>query len=294
MMNHAIHIFALSAVFLGLLGLGVKGALWAQAIGLALGIALQVRDLSGHCGYTVALPRWRQLRPILFYGIRYFVARLGTMVNQQLGVILLALVASQDEIGLFAAASALAVRTLIIPESIEISILPRISVESERRKDLVGRAIRISSLFMGVTLGLLVVVSVPLVNILLSPQFLVAVPLIWILVPGIFVQGWSTILMGYFRAVNRPGVVSWCIWAGLVVNASLLLVLYPHMGVSAAAWALALGFAVRAVALMVCYHRISGAGVVETFWPQLEDMALIRSSTGRVYARLTAMGTGRR
>ena len=284
---------ALSAVFLGLLGLGVKGALWAQAIGLALGIALQVRDLSGHCGFTVALPQWQQLRPILFYGARFFVARLGAMVNLQLGVIFLALVASQNEIGLFSAASALAVRTLIIPESIEVSILPRIYAELERRHDLVGRAIRITGLFMGVTLGFLVIVSVPLVDILLSPQFLPAVPLIWILVPGIFALGWSTILMGYFRATNRPGLISWCIWTGLVVSATLLVVLYPHMGVSAAAWALTLGFAVRAVALIVCYHRISGAGVVETFRPQYDDLVLLNGYAGRMRTRLSTLGRAR-
>jgi O-antigen/teichoic acid export membrane protein len=209
----------LAVLFLAFLDYGVKGALAAQVIGLSLAVVLQVWDLRVHCGYRFVLPRWSHYRAIIHYAARYFVARIGNTVDVQLGVLLLGFMATQSEIGLFSAASALSLKTMIFAQSIEISMLPRIASDPDRRDEMVRRSLRLSSLFTGSTLILLVVVSVPLVRVLLSPSFLPAVPLIWILAPGILFQGWSAILAGRYRVINRPGFTSFSIWVGLTTNA---------------------------------------------------------------------------
>ena len=283
----------LVALFLGFLGFGVTGALWAQVISLSLGTALLVRNLCVHCGFRFIVPRWSHFRPIIHYGARYFVARLGNMVDVQLGVILLGFIATESEIGLFSAAAALSLRTLIFSESIEISMLPRIASDPDRRNEIVRRSLRYSSLFTGLTLVLLVLISAPLVRILLSPGFLPAVPMIWILAPGILFQGWAMILMGHFRVINRPGFTSWSIWTGLMTNGLLFFALYPAIGVSAAAWSMSLGFAARTLMLLASYQRTSGAGLLQTFWPRREDIAFIRTALGRIYVRLSTIGRAR-
>jgi O-antigen/teichoic acid export membrane protein len=276
-------------LFLGVLGFGVKGALWAQVISLTLAIALQVRDLRVHCGFRLVLPRWSHYRSIVHYGARYFVANLGHMVDVQLGVILLGFMATPHEIGLFSAAAAMSLKIQIFAQSVEVSMLPRIASDADRRIAIVCRYSRLSGLFTGLALILLVLISFPLVRIVLSPSFLPAVPLIWILAPGILFQAWGTILTGYFRVINRPGLTSWSICVGLMTNGLVFYALYPEIGVSAAAWSMSLGFGVHTLILIASYQRTSGAGLSQTFWPQREDIALIRTSVAQIYVRLTTM-----
>lgn len=168
-------------------------------------------------------------------------------------------------------------------------MLPRIASDADRRIAIVCRYLRLSGLFTGLVLILLVLISVPLVRILLSPSFLPAVPLIWILAPGLLFYGWGTILTGYFRVINRPGLTSWSIWVGLMTNGLVFYALYPEIGVSAAAWSMSLGFGVRTLILIAAYQRTSGAGLLQTFWPQREDIALIRTSVAQIYVRLTTI-----
>ena len=56
-------------------------------------------------------------------GLRYYVARLGNVLNLQIGMIVMAWVAPQEEIGLFAAASVLISRVMVIPDSIIFRIM---------------------------------------------------------------------------------------------------------------------------------------------------------------------------
>jgi O-antigen/teichoic acid export membrane protein len=131
-------------------------------------------------------------------------------------------------------------------------------------------------LLTGLAIASIAAVSVPLVNILLSPKFLPSVPLIWILAPGVFMYGGSQILMGYFRGINRPGVCSLVIGVGFIANALALVFLYPILGLPAAAWAMTIGLASRSLVLFSAYRRISGRHLLETMRFQHGDLAMIK------------------
>lgn len=265
---------------------GVNGALVAQAISLFLVACAFFYELRSRCGLVFMIPGWQQFGTVLSYGVRYYVARIGNLVDQQLGVILLAVFAAREEIGLFTAASTLALKVLMFPQSIESSMLPRVSADPEKWLGRIGQAVRISGMLTGVVMTCVVLFSFPLVLIVLSPKFLPSVPLIWILAPGIIIKGFTHILMAYFRATNRPGVISWAIWVGLCVNSFTFIALYPRLGLSAAAWAMTLGYVGQAIVVFSSYRLISGQYIREILRPGIDDLVRIRKSFTQIYSRI--------
>jgi O-antigen/teichoic acid export membrane protein len=267
---------ALILLLVRFLDLGVDGALIAQIASSVLVIALLSLDLRVACGFRLMLPNWSHFQQVFSYGIRYYLASMGNMIDLGLGTFIIAMLGSREDIGIFAAASALVLKVLVLPDSIEAVMLPRITADPVGRIDLVGQCVRLSILFTGLALAGLVVVSVPLVNILLSPKFLASVPLIWILAPGVFMYGGSQMLMGYFRAINRPGICSLVMWVGFVVNGLTLIALYPLLKLQAVAWAMTIGFASRSLVLFLAYQRISGRDALDMMRFQRGDFELIK------------------
>ncbi len=274
------------------LELGVVGAVAAHWASLALVIALLLRDLRVHCGLRWAPIGREQLGPVLGYGIRYYLARIGTSVDLRIGIVLLGLLAARPEIGLFAAATALALRVLVISESLQSALMPRITTDPAGRADLVGQCARLSALFSGLALLLIAALAVPLVRIVLSPAFLPGVALIWIAVPGIWLHSASRVFMAYFRGINRPGVCSFVIWVGIVTNALALLALYPQIGLAGAAWAMTLGFAARSLLLTIAFARTSRLSLRATWLPQRADLALLRRTAAEFYRKLAKARNG--
>jgi O-antigen/teichoic acid export membrane protein len=257
------------------LDLGVRGALIAQIASSVLVLSMLFVDLRVACGFRLMLPNWSHFQQVFSYGARYYLASVGNMIDLGLGTFIVAMFGSREDIGLFTAASALILKVLVFADSLEAVLLPRITADPVGSIDLVGQCIRLTTLFTGLAIAVIVVVSVPLVNILLSPRFLPSVPIIWILAPGVFIYGGSQILMGYFRGINRPGVCSLAIWGGFIANALAIIVLYPLLGLPAAAWAMTIGFASRSLVLFSAYRRISGRHALETMRFQRSDFAII-------------------
>ena len=181
----------------------------------------------------------------------------------------------------------------MFPQSIESSMLPRISADPEGKLNHVGQAVRISGMVTGFVMICVTIFSYPLVLVILSPDFLSSVPLIWILAPGIIIQGFTHILMAYFRAINRPGIISWAIFVGLSVNASTLIILYSEIGVAAAAWGMTFGFISQAIIVFIMYYQITNKSFREVLRPQQGDIDKLMSSFNVVYTKLLQIKANR-
>lgn len=266
------------AILVLLLGLGVEGALLAHALTLVGTGALLFAQLRRRCGLTLALPRAGHLRLVLSWGSRYFVARIGHPLDLGVGTILLSFFATREQIGLFATTTALALKVLLFSEGIEASLLPRVSADARGRVELVGQCVRVSGLLTGLALGAGLLAATPAVGLLLSPAFLPVVPLLFALAPGLLVHGASKVLLTYFRGSNRPGLCSLVVWVGLFVNALTLTLLWPHLGLAAAAWAMTAGWLARSVLAFALYAAVSGVRPLEALRPRRQDLELLRSS----------------
>jgi len=290
--RHSAKILLIIALVWGL-GLGVEGALLAMVVASLIAAVLMFLDLWFNCGFRFVRFRWRHMRPTLSYGARYYPAGIGHLVDLQMGTLLLGLLATRAEIGLFAAILGLTQKVLIFSQSLETSLLPRLAAASpEKQRAMVGTSVRIAWLLTAGAIAALLVVSEPLVSLILSPKFLPAVPLIWILAPGVVLQGGTKVLMSYFRATNRPGIVSWATWVSLVINSVVALVLYPVIGLEAAAWAMTIGLVSRTLVLVVAYLRQSQARLSSLIMPQWQDLDLLKEYLARIQTKL-ALVSGR-
>lgn len=259
------------------LGLGAKGALVAlllsYGIGSWLGFARIVRS-SNADAHAEKRVDWRALRA---YGVRSYPAVVGHAIDLNLGTVILSVLATKSEIGLFAAVSALVQRFLIVPQSFQEAVLPRIAADPEGRTDLVAGGARIAfSVTLIAVLGFLLMRR-PLVTMLLSRDFLPALPLLWWMGAGIAVHASSALLMPYFDGTGRPEVVSLSIWVALLVNTVATLVLYPIAGVTAAAIGFFFSLLSRFLVLYSVFRRSTGVPLVGVLIPSVKDIAMLRA-----------------
>ena len=299
------------------LGFGVDGAIVALAASHLLMIGLCLRDLRRHCGLAVAKPQRDSLAFILGYGLKFHIARVRSGVGPQLGILVLGLMASTGQIGLFAVASTLMIGFALISNAVGNALLPRIagreaalSLEPKDRRGaasaesaaplpaaeapawdmsttpaLVALCLRlVCAVTAGAMLALLLVAR-PLVELLFSPAFLPAVPLLWLIAPGILANAGCGLLVTYFKAVNRPAVCSRALWAGWCVELAGLVLLYPAMGVAAAALGVTLGAACSLVLLAVAFQRATKLGWLRTWQPRRADAAYLHMAARRVLER---------
>ena len=280
-------VIAMVGLVLGL-GLGVNGALAASAVGHLVKITACLRELHRKHGLSWEMPTRIAFTNVLRYGLKYYVARFGWTMNVGgVGGLLLGIIADRTDVAFFAAGSGLMRRLLMIPNSISIPLLPRVSGDPIGRIELVSFCVRTTAWIIGLVLAVLLVISTPLVRIFLSERFLPIVPLIWIMAPGMLVYGGASVLLAYFRGTNRPEVCSWHISIMIGTNVLTAVLLYPQYGVAAAAWGMTVGLVCSSALLYVIYLRATHEHALRIFAPQRGDgkrlLILIRSGLRRLH-----------
>jgi O-antigen/teichoic acid export membrane protein len=270
-----VHLVATLTLVWGL-SWGVNGAIVGLMIGDVIAIGVAFVLLRSESLLSGARVRMTHCRAMLSYGSRYWVANLSNQVHFRIGTIVLAWFASAADIGIFAAASGLVARVLMIPDAVEGALLSRVAADPVGRPKLVAQVARISAILCGAGLVVVVIFSRPIVAVLFSKSFLMAVPLVWIMAIGIFIRSGSKVLMPYFMGVNRPQLCSWAIGFAVVVNLGAIMLLLPRIGLPGAAWAMTAGYATSAAILIVAFKSATGMSLARTWLPRRADLQLIR------------------
>ncbi len=279
------------------LGFGVDGALAAFAAGHALMIVLCLVDLRRHCGLAAAWPRRTSMAFILGYGLKFHLARLRFGLGPHLGIVVLGLWASSTEIGLFAVASALMFGFAIISHSVGHALLPRLAAreaeraaaprasaprtgidDAQRMPALVACCLRLVFVVTAAAVLPLLLASTPLIRILFSSAFLAAVPLLWLLAPGILANACCGIFVTYFKAVNAPLLCSRSLWLGWCVELGALVALFPVVGIAAAPLSVTLGGVCSLFILGSAFRRRTALSWRDILLPRRDDAAFLRSA----------------
>ncbi len=181
-------------------GLGVDGAIASFAIGHLVMVAACLWDLRRHCGLVAETPSRSGLTRILGYGLRYHMARLGNAFEPHAGVLVLGLIASPAEIGLFAAASTIMLGFTFLSHAVGNALLPRIA--GREHPDLVARCLRLVSWTTAIAVLLVLAVGTPLVPLLLSAAL----------------SAGTGMFMTHFKGIDRPQICSWVVCPGGAVE----------------------------------------------------------------------------
>jgi O-antigen/teichoic acid export membrane protein len=223
--------------------------------------------------------------------MKYYVARIGNLVDLAMGTLLLAFVAESNAIGIYAAVSAIALKVLLGAESIEGALLPRIAADPRQGVQLAMTSFRVSLVMTVAGVAILCVTAPFLVKLLFSDAFASGAPLIWTMAPGLAIQGGAAMLMAFYRGTNRPDLCSMAVWIGMCVNAAGFFAFYPTTGLYAAGISMALGLLARSSYLIFAFARQNDARVADLLVPRRADWDLIRLSLGQILPRFDAART---
>ena len=266
----------LHLIFLWGLDWGVEGALLAYFGGNAVSVAASLWCLRRWYGVLADLPSVRICRDVAAYALRYLPARLGNVVNAHIVILVLAVLASKSEVGLFSLAVVLMGRLLLVSESVNRTLQPRVGADARGRPELVSQCCRVLLLAVGGLIGLLLCTSGVLVPLLFSAEFRGSTFLLWILAPGVWVRGAAKPMLTYFIGVNRPEIVSLSMVAQFVTCVAGLPLLFGTFGLSGAAAAATFSYVVGTAVLVFAFRSISGLGFLETWLWTRQDTSLLR------------------
>jgi O-antigen/teichoic acid export membrane protein len=284
----AVVCLGLTFLFLKPVALGVLGALWGTILAEALLCVVVPVLLVRTNGLRLQVPRWRSLRLLLGYGIRFYFGRLGGQVNVRAGTALLAFLATKEQVGLFAVAMAAMSRTRLLPEAINTVLLPRTADDVSGRPDLVARWCRLSLLLSIPAIFVPLLFARPIVALVFSERFLPIVPLLWVLGLGVVIHGYPKIVGSYFNGIDRPGLTSWAVLSGVGVNLLLLPIFFWRLGLVGTAVAASVGYAIEAAVAIRWFTRASGVSVVRLWKLDRDDRWRIRRVFSRSHATTRA------
>ena len=254
-----------------LLQAGVEGALFANIFSELLTIILSIYFLRTRFRVTWARPKLAGMKKVLAYGSKYYIGKISNQGNAQMGTIIMAFFSNSAEIGMFSVAMRLMAQVMIIPDSLNKVLSPRISGDPEGRKQLVARCFRLACFFCGVLLFLIALLAYPIVVVLFSPAFLPAVPLIQVLAFGMTLRCGSKMLEPYLLGTNRPGLASLSVACGAAVNIILLYVLLPRIGMMGAAIGVVGSHLASLFIMCLVFLRYSGCSIADLFRLRAED-----------------------
>ncbi len=275
-------------LLVAILKLGVNGAILALMASNALMLALCVADLAYNRETTLQLPSIDGIKNTIHYGLREYLAGIGQSLDPKLAGLLLGLVAVPAEIGIFTAGYAAITRVSMVPAAIATYLLPRVAGDGGTRPHIVAFCARVTWWVVGGMLLVWVAVSAQLVPLLLSEAFKPAVRLSWIMCIGLLAYSGSEIFAAYFRGIRAPQIYSYSMWMGLSVNVILFFTLYPHFGLTGAAWALTGDLICRSLFLGVMFHRTARLPMFDALLLRTSDVAYLWRSSIQLARRAMA------
>jgi len=278
-------------VYVWVLGLGVNGAMLVLITVNGCTLAAVWSMLRRKHNLRWMWPTGRGLRQVMGFGVRYYFGKVGNIVNFQLGTLLLAFSAAttEAEIGFFAFGLTLVEGVLFLPDTLTIVLSPRVFVDPKGRVELVTQCNRIVTVLCGAALVVGALLAPPFFA-LFVPEYLPAVVLVWILVPGVWSRSASKLFVPYLQSQNRVGIASVAVVAGGVVNLTVLLILLPVIGLPAAALGVVGNHVVVTAVLAAAFHRCSGQGVWASWRPRRSDWGLLWGALASLRSRAAAEG----
>lgn len=276
---------ALVVALVGVAGLGVGGALLAVAAASVVMIAGSLPPL-----LTDERPRLDPafFRQMVRYGRRVQVGTLVQFVNYRLDVIVLQFFRPLRDVGIYTVGVILAELVITLATSFGTSVMPLVS--SQEGTDAQTRT-TVSSLHHHAVLAVVAIVldaaAAPvLISFGYGRDFLPSLVPFYILLPGMWFLGTSSLVTNDLRGRGRPGTSSLIAGVMMLATIALDLVLIPPFGYVGAAFASLAVYVLFGCISVVVLARIVGVSVRTLVVPTRADLAAYPAALRRVRSRL--------
>jgi O-antigen/teichoic acid export membrane protein len=285
----------LTVVLVGMLGLGVWGAL----IGFVISYVAYAAAFLG-----LAIRKTREVpsvgavgtRRLLGYGIQFFPATLSQFFAARADVFLLAalLVDAAAPIGYYSLAVGIAELVFLFPNAVSTFFFPHVAggerAESDRQSAAVSRVTLLLTAAFAVALGPAAAIAI----LIIIPTFTPALPALFILLAATASMAPTRVLGGYLAGLRRPGLASTVNLTALVANVALNIVLIPQFGFIGSALAVLVSSVLSSVVCSAIAARLSDQPL-RSFWlPRVDDLRFVfdraRETLAGIFRRRQAPG----
>lgn len=279
-----------------LLGLAIAGessvwtAVWGFSGALVLtvvaGLFLILRSACIDWGHLVRLTR-----KLFSYGLRAYVGNIFLALSYRLDVFLINFFLGSMSLGYYAVAVNMAEVLLIVPYAVGSVLFPYLSSQAETAADTAARTSRILlllALAAGLFLGTFGHILLPL---MFSEEYTNSISSFRLLLPGVITMSVNYALMQAFSASNRPGLSSFVLVVGVILNVIANIVLIPSFGIQGAAVASTLSYSLTAVMSIYFFYRIFGIAPRQVLLVQLADLTDLQQILRKQYRRIAFRNT---
>lgn len=245
----------------------------AMAVSLVAALWLLVR-LSGFLRLTFS---WKTFKQSMFYGIKHLIGKIANPMMVRFDMLILPMLyVAKGDLGIYAQGLGILDRILMLPLIIGYVLMPRVSKDPEKSVNMTASLCRLS-LWITFILGLTIMLfAKPLISFLFKPEFVPAVPLMWIIFPGIILRSVPHVLRNYFRGIGEPGKVSAVFAVSFVTMVVADVLLVPRLGIRGAAIGVLLACLVEFGAIVYLFRRKVGMGVREVCLVRISDVMTVK------------------
>jgi O-antigen/teichoic acid export membrane protein len=193
---------------------------------------------------------------LLHFGARTQGLSVAYFVNQRIDQLVLSLLVTPKELGLYAVAVSLSTSIAFLPQAAGIVAFSRGSGQHvEEAMQTAGVAFRTSLIWLLIVCVLLFAIAPQLIRIVFGPTFEGSILACRILLPGALVTGLNFVLYSAASALGRPGLASYAEGASVLVTTVGLYLLVPRYGYVGAAIVSSAAYTVSFVIMLTLAHR---------------------------------------
>ena len=260
----------LLVIFLIWLGGRLKTALALTALNPLVTVVLSIVLLR-----DCATLRWSKfsvwlLKKSLRFGAQISIASLAGFLIYRIDQGILAYMVPASQVGLYIVAVALAEQVRLLPNSIAVAFLPRLTNELSDRQAQVPMVFRCTVVVSIGSMLLAGILGIPAIMVFYGRAYWQSIPSFLLLLPGIASLGGSSILASDLASREKPQYSVWISYVSLIVNIILNFVLIPSIGIAGAAVASSIAYTLDGILWLASYKYVSGTPLREMI-PQLKD-----------------------
>lgn len=268
--------FAFGVLLVGFGQLGVLGATIAFALGIhssgAAALILAARAARLRLGLNKSL-----ITEAGRYGLQAYLGNLAQQSAYRIDLPMVNYFAGLGPAGYYSIAVTLAEIVWYIPRSIGYVIFVHVAGSDAREADritpLMIRAALLTSALAAVAFAFL---SHMLITLLL-PSYNAALPLLWLLLPGVVIANVFHVIGNDLMGRGRPMLPTLIAFVGLGCSVVLYFVLIPPLGAGGAALASSLVYALEAMAAILILSQTAKLSIRQLLVPDRQDLVVFQT-----------------
>lgn len=278
-------------VLVWLLHLGIFGAVLANIFGNILAVVMLLGLLKRRAKLKWLLVgfNWDYLRKMVTFGFQVYLANLLSYLSNRVDKFLLNLISGPIALGQYDLSVSTSEQLWVVSRSVSTVLYPRVaSMEQNEnsRNKLTLLSSRIVFWISIVTSIATLLLAEWMIVLLYGIEFRPAAGGLRLLLPGIFTLGTARILANDIAGRGKPLVNMVIIAISLVFNLAVNLVLIPRMGFRGASIASSISYTLILIMTVAAQSRISGEKWFEAFWPNRDDIRLVKKVVSLTRERL--------